>query len=95
MPIAAFTMALLLGSYSISSIHAARREARYSSARATPREDGDPVHGNAGTGTGTVSGVSSAEWIARALEEESRDRERERGGEEKIGRGVRGSGGGR
>ncbi|PWY93746.1 hypothetical protein BO94DRAFT_622103 [Aspergillus sclerotioniger CBS 115572] len=54
-PIAAFTMALLLGSYCISSIHTARREAQSaSSTTTTPR---------------AKRTESQSSWVQQALEE--------------------------
>ncbi|OJZ87144.1 hypothetical protein ASPFODRAFT_44773 [Aspergillus luchuensis CBS 106.47] len=56
-PIAAFTMALLLGSYCIKSIHTARREAQSTSsiATTTPRP--------------TKKAESQSSWVQQALEE--------------------------
>ncbi|PYI00723.1 hypothetical protein BO78DRAFT_401876 [Aspergillus sclerotiicarbonarius CBS 121057] len=58
-PIAAFTMALLLGSYCISSIHTARREAQSASSTTT-------------TTPRPKRTESQSAWVQQALEE-SRD----------------------
>jgi hypothetical protein len=61
-------MALLLGSYCISSIRAARREARYAVAAMHEEE---PV----GTSAGSKVTSAPASWVTQALDEERRDRE--------------------
>ncbi|KAH8693146.1 hypothetical protein BGW36DRAFT_385970 [Talaromyces proteolyticus] len=63
-PLAAFTMALLLCSYCVSSIRAARREARYHpSASTSPAE-------SIAAGSSSGSSMASVAWITKALEEE-------------------------
>ncbi|KAL1968786.1 hypothetical protein VTN77DRAFT_1147 [Rasamsonia byssochlamydoides] len=77
-PLAAFTMALLLGSYCISSIRAARREARYNPAAS---DNNNTV----AAGSSSGSSLTSATWVAKALEEERRERERVREKEREKG----------
>ncbi|KAI2824585.1 hypothetical protein CBS63078_5276 [Aspergillus niger] len=55
-PIAAFTMALLLGSYCIKSIHTARREAQSTSSTTT-------------TTPRPRKAESQSSWVQQALEE--------------------------
>ncbi|KAL1875511.1 hypothetical protein Plec18167_005447 [Paecilomyces lecythidis] len=60
-PLAAFTMALVLGSWCISSIRSARRDARYHIS------DRDESASARGQGSGSEPG-----WLAKALEESKR-----------------------
>ncbi|GAD95586.1 hypothetical protein ANI_1_270184 [Paecilomyces variotii No. 5] len=60
-PLAAFTMALVLGSWCISSIRSARRDARY---HLSDRDEGAVARGQ---GSGSEPG-----WLTKALEESKR-----------------------
>lgn len=85
-PLAAFTMALLLGSYCISSIRAARREARYNPPDTTAKtaKTATAAADAAAATAATAVGSGSDSWVARALEEERREKEEKE--KEKRGR---------
>ncbi|KAK2764025.1 hypothetical protein FQN54_009644 [Arachnomyces sp. PD_36] len=92
-PLAAFTMALLLGAYCISSIRAARRDAKHSPGMSSSHHHQQTHPSRSKPDSRTSNGMDGAEssWVVQKLEKR---REEERAREEalKALRGEEGNG---